>query len=52
MDLNNLFGDVQSQLDDLTNEAKKIDDKNRKLIKERKWISNYLEDDISHLSPF
>ncbi len=33
MYLNNLFGDVQFKLDDLTNEAKKIDDKNRKLFK-------------------
>mgnify|MGYP000683809032 CR=1 FL=1 len=50
MDLNNLFGDVKSQLDDLTNEAKKIDD--RKHLEQRKRMLNYLENDYEHLKPY
>lgn len=34
MELNFIFGDIKSQLDELTNLAKKIDDK--KLLKKRK----------------
>jgi len=41
MELNFIFGDIKSQLDELTKEAKKIDDK--KLLK---------EDDYSYLKPF
>ena len=41
MELNFIFGNVKSQLNDLVNEAKKIDEKNLK--KERKKNLNYLE---------
>jgi len=50
MKLNFIFGDIQSQLDDLTNYAKKIDD--RKLLEKRKIILNYLENDYEHLKPY
>ena len=50
MKLNFIFGDIKSQLDELTNDAKKIDDK--KLLKERKRMFNYLENDYEHLKPY
>jgi|TARA_R110000782_G_scaffold259908_1_gene350962 hypothetical protein len=50
MELNFIFGNVKSQLNDLVNEAKKIDEKNLK--KERKKNLNYLENNTDHLKPY
>lgn len=50
MKLNFIFGNIQSQLDELVEEAKKIDEK--KLLEERKRIFNYLENDYEHLKPY
>jgi hypothetical protein len=50
MKLNFIFGDIQSQLDELVKESKKIDEK--KLLEKRKRMFNYLWNDYEHLKPY
>ena len=50
MELNFIFGDIKSQLNELSEQAKKIDDKKRE--KEKQKLINDWEDHYSHLNPF